>query len=220
MFAVFFSGLAGLRAKEIDYASSLARGLAIYKKHDFASDNSALLFEYRTFAAHDRVSYLITSAGNRITIPIRGTSLLLIPYPGKGEATPQQAIAVIELARTRYPQYQTHLAKLQVAWEKEADRPASEIQKEITTREKNKETGFAFIEWLKGLSSNLPPLKIAPSLLDGEWTGQEVKSADPEKTEGDEAETNTEPDPQDLKGNLKHIQDAYKAIDALQAEQP
>jgi hypothetical protein len=229
---VFLSGLAGLLAKDIDYASRPARGLAIYKKNDFASDNSAILLEYRAFTAHDRVSYLVTAGGTRLTIPVRGSSLLLIPYPGKGEATPQQALAVIEFTNARYPKYRAHLAPLKAAWRKEAERPASEIQKEVALREKNKQTGLAFVEWLKSLSSNLPPLKIPPSLLDGARPGQVAKSAETEGAKGAkgikgikeseeaEVEKSTEPDPQDFKANLKLIQEAYKALNALESEQP
>ncbi|MFZ4683586.1 MAG: hypothetical protein ACOYMS_13850, partial [Terrimicrobiaceae bacterium] len=120
-----------LQGADPDYAKLPARGLAIYKPHDSASDKTAMLIEYRSFTARDRVSYLITAEGSRLTIPVRGSSLLLLPYPGKGEATPQEALAVIEYAESRFPAYRGNIRPLKAAWIKESARPVAEIQKEV-----------------------------------------------------------------------------------------
>ena len=68
--AIFLlAGTGLLHAADPEYAKSPARGLAIYKPHDSASDKTAMLIEYRSFTARERVSYLITANGSRLAGP-------------------------------------------------------------------------------------------------------------------------------------------------------
>ena len=211
--AIFLlAGTGLLHAADPEYAKSPARGLAIYKPHDSASDKTAMLIEYRSFTARERVSYLITANGSRLTIPVRGSGLLLLPYPGKGEATPQEALAVIEYAEARFPAYRGNIRPLKAAWIKESARPAAGILKEVAAREKNKEASATFFDWLKSLTPKRPGPQIPPSPLAG-----------PDKTskaeEKSEASGTAEPDPLDLKGNLKKIQEFYRTSQILEEAQ-
>lgn len=196
-------GTAVVQAGDVDYAQRPARGLAIYKEHAFASDSTAVLFEYSSFKAHDQVSYLVTSKGTKLTIPIRGTELLLLPYPGKGEATPQEALAALNYAEERYPTYRDYVKPLKVAWRKEAARPPTELERELEDREKNKESANSFVEWLKGLAPRPEPPKIPPSMLDAPKKAPQTSSTD----ESEQPELN----PLDLKGNLQKIREFYQA---------
>lgn len=198
-------------AAEEGYASRPARGLAIYKQHEFASDNTAVLIEYKAFQAHDRVSYLITASGARLTIPMRSAGLLLLPYPGKGEATPQEALAVLEYARLRYPKYNAHILPLIASWKKEAARPASEIQSEVATREKNKETGLAFVAWLRSLVPSQPPPKIPESPLKSAELGATSRKKETPPRDG-------AADPTDFKSNLETIKEYFGTVKKMEEQ--
>ena len=221
LFLLALVGAGLLQAADPGYATSSARGLAIYKPHDTASDDTAILIEYRSFTAHDRISYLITAGGTRLTVPLRGASLLLLPYPGKGEATPQEALAVIAYAESRYPAYRAHIRPLKAAWIKESARPTAEIQKEVAAREKNKETSATFLGWLKSLTPRRPPPEIPPSPL---GTPKVAASNTAKKTEAPEkpaepAAATGEANPLDLKANLRKIQEFYGASQSLEEAQ-
>jgi len=207
LIVLFGSALA--QAAETNYALRPARGLAIYQKNNSLSDSTAVLIEYLSFKAHDRVSYLITVKGNRLTIPVRGASLLLLPYPGKGEASPAEAMAVIEYAQDRYPQYRAHIRPLKAAWLKESTRPAEEIQKEIAVREKNKDIGAAFVGWLKSLTPSQPPPKLPPSPLKSPELRKPSEPKAPVENSQPEENGSAQPNPLDVKGNFEKLKDYY-----------
>jgi len=149
-----------LHAENIDYKLRSARGLAIYKDHAFASDKTAELFEYTEHREFPRVTYVTTANHARITVPAKNAEVFLLPYPGKGEATPQQAIAVLNLAQERFPQYEAQIRPLRIAWIRESRRNPTEIAQEIDEREGNRTLGESFIRWLQGL---FPPRPFTPS---------------------------------------------------------
>lgn len=214
LFLVGFSVTA--LADAVEYALRPARGLVIYKEHDFASDKTAVLLEYLTFQVHDKVTYLVTPDGKRLTVPARGSNVFLLPYPGKGEATPREALVVLAYADEKFPQFHSHIHALQKAWSHEAKRPAAHIQEELAAREKNQGLGAAFIKWLKSLTPQLPPLKLPPSPLEPMPTEAAGRKPEPERKDPSEEGQSGETDSLGLEGNLKKIKEFYELQKTLE----
>lgn len=213
---VVLSVLPGLlHASGEDYRSRTARGLAIYKDHAFASDKTAELFEYVEHREFHAVTYITTTRGNKITVPVKNAEVFFLPYPGKGEATPEQAIAIIDLTQERFPQYAPQIRPLRAAWLREGRRDPAQISKEMDERESNRTLGESFARWLKGL---FPPRPFtpSPSPLDP-----------PKKAAPPQEETQPEPAPEsqsgkkdaeksDFDSNMDKIKEYYDASKTLQ----
>lgn len=201
-----------LCAQETDYASRNGRGLAIYQKNTFASADTAVLIEYSTFKVYPNVTYLRTPTGDRLTIDARrGGDLLMIPYPGKGEATPEEALAVLAVAQQRYPKFGLHFKALKKAWQKESKAPREIVEAEIVKREQNKMMGESFVEWVKGLFPKRAPQALPPSLLGpAPRTSNLPKQSEPETTPAPEAAETTPAKKNNVHEDLDLIKKYYE----------
>lgn len=196
-----------------------ARGLAIYKSSAFRPDSTAVLIEYRSQKNHDAVTYFVTVKGRRVTVPAGKAEVLFLPYPAKGEATPEQAFALLEIARERFPQFQAHYLLYDHAWRQEAKRPAPVIAAEVARRQANETAASSFAGWVKSIFPKLdppalPPNPLGPSALNPAPTP--VPAA--EETTGQES-TASPSEPTDLEGSLKKIQDFYQLSEQLNESQ-
>lgn len=196
--------LAGQLQATPDYSHRPAMGLAIYKAHDFAADKTAHLLEYRNFSQFPAVTIVTTAGGARLTIPARSAEVILIPYPGRGDATPDEALAVIEVATPRFPQFRRHLRPLQAAWIAEQRRPPASIAAEIADRENRRSIGESFISWVRQTWPQRPPPTLPPSPFEPMTTDRPAKPAAPEE------EPATEESSLDLERNLELIQQYQK----------
>lgn len=193
------------------------RGLAIYKPAAFRPDSTAALLEYRSQKNHESVTYFVTAKGRRLTVPAGKAEVLFLPYPRKGEATPEQAFALLEIARQRFPQFQAHYILYARAWREEAKRPPAEIVAEVAQRRANEATAKGFADWVKSIlpkqsPPDLPRNPLGPTVLNPEPTPVHVT-----EEPGETTEANSEP--LDLEGSLKKIQEFYRLSDQLSESQ-
>ncbi|MFZ4774210.1 MAG: hypothetical protein ACOYM3_02535 [Terrimicrobiaceae bacterium] len=183
------------------YTRNPARGLAIYKPNSFQKDASAQITEYRSHQSLDSVTYVITIDGKRLTIPAKTADVVILPYPGRAEAQPEEALAVISLAEYRFPQFQSLLIPLKAAWMEESKRPRKEIEGEIQNRRQNQSiAGRVGAFWNSLIKPNPKPLATPsprPTLTPATSTDPGLKPST------------------DLNKNLKTISDYYKSIDAV-----
>lgn len=196
-----------------------ARGLAIYKPAAFRPDSTAALLEYRSQKNHEAVTYFVTAKGRRLTVPAGKAEVLFLPYPGEGEATPEQAFALLEIARQRFPQFHAHYILYARAWRQEAKRPAIVIAAEVAQRQANEATANGFAGWVKSLfpkqtSPELPRNPLGPTVLNPEPTPVPA-TEEPEGREASESGGET----LDLEGSLKKIQEFYRLSDQLNDSQ-
>lgn len=187
-----------------------ARGLAIYKSSAFRPDSAAVLLEYLSQKNHPRVTYFLTPKGRRITVSAGKAEVLFLPYPGQGEATPEQAFALLAIARKRFPQFQTHYAQYDRAWRQEAKRPAAQIAAEISRRQANESSASDFAEGVREAQPRREPPDLPKNPL-----GPTRLNPAPTPAPEPPAET-TEPEPQDLEGSLKKLEDFYRLSGQLQ----
>lgn len=192
-----------------------ARGLAIYKPSAFRPDSTAVLIEYRSQKNHEAVTYFVTLKGRRLTVPAGKSEVLFLPYPGKGEATPEQAFALLQIARQRFPQFQAHYFLYNRAWRQEAKRPAAVIAAEVARRQANESAATDFASWVKSLlpkrnPPELPRNPLGPTALNPAPTPVPVPD---ESTDGGETES-TEETP-DLEDSLKKIREFYRLSEQL-----
>jgi len=180
-----------LHSSENPYAKTPARGLAIYKPQTFQSDASANIVEYIGYQIHDTVTYVATADHRRITLPTTRSDVLLLPYPGRGEALPEDALTVISVAEHRFPQFRPLLIPLKSSWLREAQRPRGEIEKEISARQQNRSLAGKFANLWKIIAK---PIRNKP-----------LPSPTP-------ASSSPSPRPTDLDKNLKIIGDYYRAL--------
>jgi len=209
---------AGLQAGEMNYADNPARGLAIYKQFGSASDETAVLLEYMSYKVYDHVTYLVTPKGNRLTIPANSSELYLLPYPGKGEATPREAMAVIDVARKRFPRFDANLEPLKTAWKHEAARPANQVAAEIAARDRNNQASGDAIARIRNAPSALPSVTPPPSLLQPAAPQSSLASPTPAPAE---AAPVSSPEPAetpstDLDDNLQKLKQFYDLGKSLQ----
>lgn len=153
-------------ARGQDYDKRAARGLAIYKSHSFDPDTSAVLVEYTGQQDYAAVTYFTTTNGSRIAVPNKTAEVIFLPYPGKGEATVDVALLLLETARHRFPQYKKHLEPLVAAWKREARRPRGEVEAEVSRRDENEAKAAKSIADLKSRQPPPNPLDPGPLLLD------------------------------------------------------
>lgn len=182
-----------LYSSETPYAKNPARGLVIYKPHAFQSDASANIAEYLGYQIHDTVTYVATVDHRRITLPATRSDVLLLPYPGRGEALPEDALPVISVAEHRFPQFHPLLIPLKSAWLQEARRPREELVEEVHSRQQNRSLVEKFSD-LWRIVTNPPRNKPQPSPTP-------AASASPSQR------------PTDLDKNLKIISDYYHSLD-------
>lgn len=202
------------------YASRTARGFAIYKANAFQSDNSAVIVEYLTHQDYPALTVFHTASGQRITVPMTKSEVMFLPYPGKGEATPEDALAVINLARDRFPQFREHYLALTRAWRDEARRPRADIEADLARRAKNKSTGDGFGAWLRSLSPKQPPPKLPKSPLGNAESdaAQDKKSSGSEQT-AKPADSTSSSGTNGLQQNLETIKQFYEMQKQLEAGQ-
>jgi hypothetical protein len=211
--------MAGSHAGEIP---GPARGLAIYKPSAFRPDSTAVLMEYLSQTNHSTVTFFVTLKGRRITVPNGRAEIIFLPYPGRGEATPEQAFALLELAKSRFPQFEAHYRIYDYAWREESKRPVEEIETEIVRRAANEKSAGDFATWVRSLFPGpgplkLPPNPLGPTVLNPAPTPTpETTSEGQENTTGDESGQGTQP--QTIDGMLKQIQDFYRLSDQLSNE--
>lgn len=209
----------GLHAGEIP---GPARGLAIYKPNAFRPDSTAVLIEYRSQTNHPSVTFFVTLKGRRITVPNGKAEIIFLPYPGRGEATPDQAFALLELAKSRFPQFEAHYRLYDHAWREESKRPLEVIETEIVRRAANEKSAVDFATWVRSLFPGpgplkLPPNPLGPSVLNPAPTPTpETESEGQESAPGDETGQGTEP--KTIDGMLKQLQEFYRLSDQLSNE--
>lgn len=184
--------LAGQLQAAPDYSLRPAMGLAIYKQHDFAADKTAHLLEYRNFSQFPAVTILTTARGARLTIPARSAEVIIIPYPGRGDATPDEALAVIEVSAPRFPQFRKHLRPLKAAWIAEQRRPPASIAADVADRENRRSISESFITWVRQTWPQLPPPTLPPNPFEPITTDRPVKPPAPEEEPSLDLERNLE----------------------------
>lgn len=221
---IFLVALSAISAVSLSaanpYASRTARGIAIYKANAFQSDDSAVIVEYLTHQDYPALTVFHTASGQRVTVPMTKSEVMFLPYPGKGEATPEDALVVINMARTRFPQFRDHYLALTRAWRDEARRPRAEIEADLARRAKNKSTGDGFGAWLRSLSPKLPPPKLPKSPL---GNAESDAAKDKESSGGDQtakpADSASSTGTTDLQRNLETIKQFYEMQKQLEAGQ-
>ncbi len=183
------------------YTRNPARGLAIYKPNTFQKDNAAQITEYRTHQSLASVTYIVTMDGARLTIPAKTADVVILPYPGRGEAQPEEALATLSLAEYRFPQFQSLLIPLKAAWMQEAKRPRKQIDDEIQSRRENQSiAGRVGAFWNSLMKPNFKP---TPS-----------PSPKPSPVIAKVTESPLQPSP-DLHKNLKTINEFYRSMDSV-----
>ncbi len=218
VFAVVSASSAASLAAGDPYASRTARGIAIYKANAFQSDNSAVIVEYLTHQDYNALTVFHTASGQRITVPMAKSEVMFLPYPGKGEATPEDALVVINVARARFPQFRDHYLALTRAWRNEARRPRTEIEADLARRSKNKAAGDGFGAWLRSLSPKLPPPKLPKSPL-GDAESDAAKGNDASGNDQAAESTGSSAGTSDLQRNLETIKQFYEIQKQLEAGQ-
>lgn len=197
------AGMAGVRADNY-YALRDGRGLAIYQKHAYASPKTAIVIEYATYTVYPNVTQLLTSGGKRLTVDARrGGYLVLVPYPGKGEATPEEALAVLSVAEKQFPQFAAYYKPLRRAWVREKAIAREIVEGEIAKREEERRIGESFVEWVKTLMPKRQP-EIPPSLLDGKPKAAPSASDEADDQAGKDSARS-------LEENLQTIREYYEA---------
>ena len=199
LFVLLAAALSPARAAEPPTA---ARGMVIFKPSAFRPDSTAVLLEYLGQENHEKVTYFLTMKGRRIAVIPGRSEVLFLPYPGRGEATPEQAFALLELARERFPQYGSHYILYHRAWREEARRPQAEVAAEISRRRTNEQSARDFAGWVRSLFPKLPPPELPPNPLAEAHT----PPAPAREPDGREAEA----DSQGLDTTLRQLQDFYR----------
>lgn len=187
-----------------------ARGMVIYKPSGFRPDTTAVLLEYLGQENHERVTYFLTMKGRRIAVIPGRSEVIFLPYPGRGEATPDQAFALLALARERFPQFGSHYILYQRAWRDEARRPPAEIAAEISRRTKNEQAARDFAGWVRSLFPKLAPPDLPPNPL---TAGKAPPPSAPEAV-GPQPER----EEQDLESTLRQLQDFYRLSSGISGE--
>jgi hypothetical protein len=185
-----------------------ARGLAIYKPSAFRPDSSAALMEYVGLKNFPAATVFVTPKGRRLTVPDGKAEVLFLPYPGKGEATPDQAFALLEIARGRFPQFEIHYRAYEHVWREEAKRPPAQIQAEIARRASNEKSAGDFASWVKSLfpqrePPKLPQNPLGPTALNPAPTPTPQPAPAPEESKPD-------PEPSDPADTLRKLQEFYR----------
>lgn len=209
----------GLQAGEVP---GPARGIAIYKPTAFRPDSTAVLIEYLSQTNHPQVTFFVTLKGRRVTVPNGKAEVIFLPYPGRGEATPEQAFALLELAKSRFPQFDAHYRLYEYAWREEAKRSVEQINIEIARRSANEKSAVDFAGWVRSLFTGPGPLKLPPNPL-GPTALNPAPTPVPEPASGEQEpspgdETGQDTQPKTLAGTLKQIQDFYQLSDQLSKE--
>lgn len=219
LLSVLLLATLGLQAGEIP---GPARGIAIYKPAAFRPDSTAVLIEYLSQTNHAHVTFFVTLKGRRVTVPNGKAEIIFLPYPGRGEATPEQAFALLELAKSRFPQFDAHYRLYEYAWREEAKRSADQIHIEIARRAANEKTAVDFASWVRSLFTGPGPLKLPPNPL-GPTVLNPAPTPAPETVPGEQEpspgdDTGQTPQPKTIEGMLKQIQDFYQLSDQLSKE--
>lgn len=92
-------------------------GLCIFKTRASQPDSVATIFEYRSTVEYPTTAYIFPVSGSKIRIP-PAADCHFIPYPGRSDLDRRTASTLIDLAKTRFPQFGKILDRVETAWKK------------------------------------------------------------------------------------------------------
>jgi hypothetical protein len=93
-------------------------GVLFFKEHSFTdSSQGAWPIEYRSAASNDRIMVITTRDGEQLRF-LAGQVPDVIPYPGRGGLSREEALHLCDIALARYPQHAVLLTNIRNAWAK------------------------------------------------------------------------------------------------------
>jgi hypothetical protein len=90
-------------------------GLCIFKTRASQPDSVATIFEYRSTVEYPTTAYIFPVSGSKIRIP-PAADCHFIPYPGRSDLDRRTALTLIDLVKTRFPQFGKILHRVEGAW--------------------------------------------------------------------------------------------------------
>ncbi|MEO6847365.1 MAG: hypothetical protein ABI443_07545 [Chthoniobacterales bacterium] len=160
--AVILLGVLCLNLHAQNLGDERAKGLAFYKKQAFLPDANVTVYEYCYTRMDGRVLLVTTLDGTSMKVT-ENNDILFVPYPGRGEASFDEASTAIQTALVRFPQYSPLLKKITKAWELEQRRPATALLNEQNEAAKHHAVLDRFSRYLFSRANSAPAPEAAPT---------------------------------------------------------